>query len=405
MKTLYLFNPENDMALACGDPYYMPPASACRMAAELSVLAAWYASPGDGVLVDASLCGERMKAQCPLLPLVEFVTGFSPIYNKMSPWGWNPSLLRRLREAGVDTSVCPTNEGMNRIRELSGRHTAVQMLARLRMPSSLCEDALSPMHSMLVGESCLLHSIGEIEEFLQSHADAVLKSPWSGSGRGIQYVCGGEFPAPFKGWAAHILRTQQAVVGEPLYDKVVDFAMEFFAEAGGQVRFAGYSFFETDKRGIYKENLLASDEAIENRLATYIPALLLHQLRARLEQELAAAIRGDYQGYLGVDMMICRTSAAGGYAIHPCVEINLRMNMGVVARLVYDKYVYPGAEGRYAIEYYACPGEAERAHREMQLQYPLYIEHGRVKSGYLSLTPVDEATAYQAFIVVEQPDR
>lgn len=37
MEALYLFNPENDMALACGDPYYMAPASARRMAAELSV--------------------------------------------------------------------------------------------------------------------------------------------------------------------------------------------------------------------------------------------------------------------------------------------------------------------------------------------------------------------------------
>ena len=37
MEALYLFNPENDMALACGDPYYMAPASARRMAAELSM--------------------------------------------------------------------------------------------------------------------------------------------------------------------------------------------------------------------------------------------------------------------------------------------------------------------------------------------------------------------------------
>ena len=31
MEALYLFNPENDMALACGDPYYMAPASARRV--------------------------------------------------------------------------------------------------------------------------------------------------------------------------------------------------------------------------------------------------------------------------------------------------------------------------------------------------------------------------------------
>ena len=47
------------MALACGDSYYMPPASARRMAADLSVLPAWYAAPGDAVLTDALLHGEQ----------------------------------------------------------------------------------------------------------------------------------------------------------------------------------------------------------------------------------------------------------------------------------------------------------------------------------------------------------
>ena len=73
MKTLYLFNPENDMALACGDSYYMPPTSARRMAADLSVLPAWYAAPGDAVLTDALLHGEQVKNLSPLLPAVEFV--------------------------------------------------------------------------------------------------------------------------------------------------------------------------------------------------------------------------------------------------------------------------------------------------------------------------------------------
>ena len=34
----------------------------------------------------------------------------------------------------------------------------------------------------------------------------------------------------------------------------------FFADEWGQVHFIGYSLFETDKRGVYKENLLAADQ-------------------------------------------------------------------------------------------------------------------------------------------------
>lgn len=120
------------MALACGDSYYMPPASARRMAADLSVLPAWYAAPGDAVLTDTLLHGEQVKNLSPLLPAVEFVTGLSSSYTKISPWGWNPSLLRRLREAGITNQACLTDEEMKRIRELSGRQTAVHVLSAIR---------------------------------------------------------------------------------------------------------------------------------------------------------------------------------------------------------------------------------------------------------------------------------
>ena len=189
------------------------------------------------------------------------------------------------------------------------------------------------------------------------------------------------------------------MIGEPFYDKLLDFAMEFFADEWGQVHFIGYSLFETDKRGVYKENLLAADRVIEARISTYVSAEILHQVGRALQVELAEVIKGSYEGYLGVDMMICRTQN-GGYAIHPCVEINLRMNMGVVARLIYDNYVCDGVQGRYVIEYYAKPGEAWHSHLALQEKYPLYLENGKVKSGYLSLTPVENNTSYQAYILI-----
>lgn len=387
METLYLFNPENDMALACGDPYYMAPASARRMAAELSALPAWYAEQEATVWIDSPLRARAIKEQFPFSLPVNWISEVSPIYNKVCPWGWNPSLVRRLQEAGFPATAYPSADRMERIRRLSGRQTAVEVLRHLRR--------ITPA----VGEAFVLSSVEEAEQFVFSHPRAVLKAPWSGSGRGIQYTSGA-FPSPLKGWVQHVLTTQHEVIGEPFYDKVLDFAMEFFADDEGQVQFVGYSLFETDKRGVYKENVLAADADMEARIAVYIPIETLRQVCKGLEAELAQVIRGGYQGYLGVDMMVCRIPD-GGYAVHPCVEINLRMNMGVVARLVYDKYVCPGAQGRYVIEYYAKAGEAWRSHLALQDMYPLCTESERIKSGYLSLTPVDEHTAYQAYIILD----
>lgn len=66
------------------------------------------------------------------LPLsVNWTSEFLPIYNKVIPWGWNPSLVRRLQEAGFPDTAYPSVERMKRIRQISGRQTAVKVLRRL----------------------------------------------------------------------------------------------------------------------------------------------------------------------------------------------------------------------------------------------------------------------------------
>lgn len=252
-----------------------------------------------------------------------------------------------------------------------------------------------------MGESSLLHSAEEVEAFVRTRPACLLKEPWSGCGRGIRHAAG-TFPPSLRGWTERVLRTQQAIVGEPFYDKVADFAMEFAKGDGRGVRFTGYSVFETDERGAYKGNLLATNEALERRLTAYVPQSVLHALRDKLSATLSQVIGNDYQGCLGVDMMVCLSADGKGYVIHPCVEVNLRMSMGMVARQVYDRHVQEGTCGKYVVEYYPEPGEAERTHRRLCREHPLRTANGRILSGYLSLTPVNEDTAYQAYLVVDE---
>lgn len=135
-------------------------------------------------------------------------------------------------------------------------------------------------------------------------------------------------------------------MAEPIYNKVADFAMEFCSDGRGKVVFAGYSVFSTNGSGAYEGNLLLSDEEIEHRFSVYVCKEAFRKLRYRLEEELSACFGLGYSGYLGVDMMICRfPSTEVEYRIHPCVEVNLRMNMGVVAHLIHKKYIASGTTG------------------------------------------------------------
>lgn len=384
MKTLYLFNPENDMALASASPYYMVPSNIKKMSADLSALPAWYAPVGSNVLLGDERQKEWMEKKCRFSLRMEWSVGFSPYYIKVCPWGWNPALIRCLKDAGVPGEAMLTDERMETVRRLSSRQTAVDLLPRLRIEQTL-------------GESFSFTSFEKLLAFVAKDEELLLKSPWSGSGKGIQKIKGG-LEAPVYGWAKRVISTQGSIVVEPFYQKVVDFAMEFYSD-GKEVSFVGYSLFEADCRGIYKENVLASDQVIETRLASYVPLEVLLEIRKRCMEELGSLLADAYVGYLGVDMMICEED--GTYKVHPCVEVNLRMNMGVVSRLLYDNHVCEGAEGRYVIEYFPKNGEALRFHETMQEEYPLEMQDGRIKKGYLSLTPVFEDTSYQIFIKIK----
>lgn len=383
MAHLYLFNPDHDMALANFTPYYKTTSEIIRMANDLSTLPAWYAEEGSWVKTDMPQRGEQLDRQClagGIKPAVQWSTEYSSM--PYAVWGWNPALVHVLRQVGVEEMYLPDGEKLKKLRYLSGRQRCKEVLAGMVGLPHVC------------GASEVCISLEEVLAFVGAHEKTILKAPWSGSGRGLAHVFPDSWSDSVAGWTARVIRTQGAIIAEPYYNKVVDFAMEFHIESG--VSFAGYSLFETDTHGNYKENLLLSDEEIERRLAQYIPLEILHRVRSKLIHIFSVGWAQDYMGYLGVDMMICREG--DDWQIHPCVEVNLRMNMGVVSRLIYDRYVHPSAQGRYVVEHYGTDGTALEFHREMMERYPLYKESGRIRRGYLSLTPVFENTRYQVYI-------
>lgn len=386
MKTIYYFNPDNDMALADFTPYYKVPAEIVRMADELAALPAWYAPDGSRVKV-------KRKADIPCwekscdgeMPFPEVDWTVSWLSSAYVPWGWSPALVHTLLQSGVDSGYLPSGEVLREWRRLSGRPCASEVLRSFAGMKGIC------------GEARVCHTLEEVRRVGGEWGRCVLKAPWSGSGRGLAFVSPASWTSSAEGWTARILRTQGAVMAEPIYNKVCDFAMEFCADGQGRVAFAGYSLFETDAFGNYKGNLLASDAWIECRLGEYVPLETLHHVRGHLLRVLPDWLDGRYAGYLGVDMMVCRE---GDYRIHPCVEINLRMNMGVLARLFFDRYVHLASQGCFRIARYAGGGEALRFHESMCEAHPVLLKEGKLASGYLSLTPVCGDTRYQAYVCI-----
>lgn len=228
-------------------------------------------------------------------------------------------------------------------------------------------------------------------------------------------------------WADALIRRHGYLTAEPYYDKVQDFAMEFFV-ADGQCHFIGYSLFTTDTHGRYDSNLLLSDTDIEARLSEYIPRSVLHDVRCFVEGHTGLIVPAEWDTSrfpitFGIDMMIVNLTGqqptADGqqsthpdgnsqlrthnsrFNLHPCVEINLRMNMGIIAHEVRRLCLAPGSQGQYRIAIFADNAALMSFHEEQRSRYPVECDDGRLVRGYLPLTPIRQATRHLAYVVCE----
>ena len=374
VRRLLLFNPDNDLALANGDANFQPPASALRLARDLRTLPLWWGEPDATLLIYADPVPK--DAIC-------------------EPWGWSAAARARFLRAGVSAASLPSPEAIARLRELSHRRTGILLLEALRRGY--------PHLNRLPEDPQLLTSTAEAESYIAARPDGVvLKAPWSSSGKGILWSRSLNNPSAR---ISTIIRKMGGILAEPHYRRIADFAMLFrsdasAAEPDGRVAFAGYSLFTTDELGAYHGNLLLSDEAIEARLSQYAPLSYFADLRAALCRELSKLVGEAYSGFLGVDMMVIAVADADGieqYLVHPCVELNLRMTMGMVARIFADRYMAPGASGTFAV-LHAAPGELLRRYPERESADAEWAD-GRLRRGRVCLTPVYGDTEYT--VVVE----
>lgn len=317
---VHVFNPSHDEALAVNRAQYCPSGAARRTGAAFWDVAKYWASADDCILhlpADGSLRGVEV-------PDWSAVTA-------IEPWGWDRHIVGVLRRLGAPGRLLPDEAQLDAIRALSSRQTAVRVLEAYGEPhfvSRWCTDE------------------GAVAAAVEAYGGrAMLKQPWSCSGRGVWRVSRAEMREGSSTImrVRKTLREQGAVEVEPLYERLADFAMEFWAEAeaaaphdgqaGCNVRYEGLSIFATHDGGAYAGNVIAPQDELRRRLESLAPPALLNAdgrlplepLAARLCSILGDILGTAYSGPLGVDMMLTPVG------IHPCVEVNLRNTMGRVA--------------------------------------------------------------------------
>lgn len=157
-----------------------------------------------------------------------------------------------------------------------------------------------------------LQNEDQIDTFInkakEDGAEYVLKTPWSSSGRGL--IRSSVTPIEIlKKRALSTIQKMGGIMGERWFDKKQDFAMLFFV-GHEKVHFLGYSLFDNEESGTYRQGYLLSNEEIERRLTAdgEVSIEQLHWVSNQLIDTLSSLFSPFFGlpwqvGYIGIDMM------------------------------------------------------------------------------------------------------
>lgn len=381
----HIFNPEHDSALALESGIYTPKPQIQQFAKDLSTLPLWYFDEEDKVILPEISDQEWLNSVGNIIPNIKDKIASTEEYKhfqapkRLMPWGIDNTICKLTNTTQIDGE--DVAEVVNRTKIFSSREQTQDVLTRLK-ENGLFDGFVSRK----------VDSIEELRKTNEEFGRIVVKAPWSSSGRGVLFIDNLDDKEARR--IGKIIESQGFVMAESFFEKEIDFALEF-ENTDGKWQFAGYSLFSTDEHGAYKQNLLASDEFLKAEICKHADAEKLDKIvefYCGYFQERDEELRGNK--IIGVDMM------AGNGRIHPCVEINVRHTMGIVARRLYDKYIEPGKTGYYAIIRLSNADDLRKWNVEQTQAFPSTISDGRIFQGFVSLTPIEEKTVFQAYAVV-----
>lgn len=385
----HIFNPEHDSALALESGIYTPKPQIQQFGKDLSTLPLWYSDSEDKVILPEISDEKWLNSVGNIIPNIQDkITSLDDYKHfkeakRLTPWGIDNTICRLTNTTNIDGEEI--SETIRRTKIFSSREQTQDALSRLK-------DA--GLYSGFVSQK--VESIEELRKINNQFGKIAVKAPWSSSGRGVLFI--DTLDVKLEKRIEKIIEAQGFVMVESFFEKEIDFAIEF-EEIDDKWQFAGYSIFSTDGHGAYKQNILASDEYLKNEICKYADANEVDKIinfYCGYFQDRKEDIKGNK--IIGVDMM------AGYGHIHPCVEINVRHTMGIVARKIYDKYVEPGKTGYYAIIRLNNADELKEWNQEQTRTFPSTTSNGRISQGFIPLTPIESKTVFEAYVVILRCD-
>lgn len=400
---VFYFNPTCELAIANGSFSYMPPSLLRDFEQDCSVLPFIFGTSSDFVLTERIPSGEFVKKMTgcgfempKFCSLNELISGKTVTLNSILPWGWSPAAHFTLKNLKLK---CHSEFQESPVFNWTEEHkTLYERITSLDFLNVFLEQ--NPFNFFIRKDmtGTKVTGIDEIENLIKRQVPLVLKAPLSSSGRGIQIIRKPILNTSNRQWISGILNQQKYLIAEPFLNKIADISFQFRITGNCEPEYLGYSVFETNSNGQYKSTFIHPE--IERTGISEI----IHEVETEIgitAIKLGEALNHSvynvlHRGFLGIDAMIYRDKK--GLKIQPCIEINSRMNMGILTKFIEMK-INRDTMGKYKL-FYGSRGEFHQFAKEMTLEHPLKIRNGKLSSGFLSLVEPDMGKKFGAYILL-----
>lgn len=402
---ILVFNPTCEYAIANGNENWQPNQLLQKMEADLSLLLIFLSEKTDFVVVEKLPSDEflvslqQINIDIPNFILKNAVASNQYFVglpkNKLLPWGWSPAVHKLLSPLKASCSSefqqSPIFKWKPVHREITSRKFAAEILKQIQ--TTLNTDYILPLE--FLPKVCT--TINDFEAAIHQWGKIMIKAPWSSSGRGLQPIS--KTPVHPKVWekVMGIVKDQGYAIAEPLLDKVHDLALLFELKKE-KVEYLGISNFCTNSKGQYEGNFLNGlPSTIEKSVSEFIE-FVAHKIRQPIINAMETSkMAANYEGVFGIDTLIY-TDKSNRLRINPCLEINVRHTMGLLALRI-EKLIHQNKTGMYRT-YYKPGTSFYTFKKEMEKKHPLKIKRNKIESGFLALTEAKEDSLFGAYILI-----
>jgi hypothetical protein len=406
LADIYFFNPTCETAIANGSAFYTAPFRLRNFESDLSYLAVWLAEEKDQVLIKGETSevfelrlrslGFRLPETIQLDKALSDPDWLGQSRGYLFPWGWSPAAVHLFRDV---VSKCSEAFKVSAVakwdpaqKPLYGRETSMHLL------SQIIENSAADWLPGLSDVPVRCTSLEEIYQQIDERLPAVVKSPWSSSGRGLLLFPNPDLKKKNDEVLGGMLRQQGFVTVEPWLDKVVDFSFQFYSR-NGDISYIGRTFFETDGKGRYQRTFLTDKTNYTEEVNDFLVKHHYEVVDMLLMALKSSGYSSLYEGWIGVDALVFRT-ASGKLKLQPMVEINGRFTMGAIALKMRD-HLAPDSCGFLQIFYSKSKSFLDFCQKQEGTK-PLNMIDGKISSGFFSLTPPLPDHHFGAYIEVTE---